>query len=94
MELPTIVKIKKIVSENTNTKTFFIDQEIKSEPGRFFMVWLPGIDEKPFALSYSGKNSAFTIEKKGKFTTEMFKLKPGAKIGIRGPYGNGFKKKK
>lgn len=87
MEIPEIVRIKKIISENPNTKTFFIDKKINCKPGQFFMVWLPGVDEKPFVLSYS---NSFTIEKKGKFTKAMFKLKAGTKIGIRGPYGNGF----
>ena len=87
MEIPEIVKIKKVVSENPNTKTFFIDKKIKCKAGQFFMVWLPRVDEKPFAFSY---DNAFTIEKKGKFTKAMFKVKQGTKIGVRGPYGNGF----
>ncbi len=91
MEIPEIVNIKLIVSENNSVKTFFIDKKIKCNPGQFFMVWFPGVDEKPFALSYS---NGFTIEKKGKFTIAMFKLKVGDKIGIRGPYGNGFSVKK
>ena len=54
------------------------------------MVWLPGIDEKPFALSY---DNAVTVERKGVFTKKMFELKKGDRIGVRGPYGNGFKLK-
>lgn len=91
MELPGIVTIKKIVKENQKVRTFFFDRKIKALPGQFIMVWMPGVDEKPFALSY---NNAVTIECKGIFTKKTCYLKKGDKIGIRGPYGNGFKIKK
>lgn len=91
MDTPEIVKIAGVVQENPTVKTFFIDKEIKAEPGQFLMVWLPGIDEKPFSLSYIGEKSGFTFQARGPFTDELAKLKKGDKIGIRGPYGNGFK---
>ncbi len=91
MDTPEIVKITNIVQENPNVQTFFIDKQIKAEPGQFLMVWLPEIDEKPFSLSYIEDKIAFTFQAKGPFTDELAKLKKGDKIGIRGPYGNGFK---
>jgi dihydroorotate dehydrogenase electron transfer subunit len=55
------------------------------------MVWLPGIDEKPMAVSYWNKKEfAFTSHAIGKFTNMLDKLKKGDKVGIRGPYGNHF----
>jgi dihydroorotate dehydrogenase electron transfer subunit len=93
-ELPEMTRIKKIVSENSYAKTFFMDKIIDAKPGQFVMVWLPGLDEKPFSLSYMGKETGITIEERGKFTNAMFKLKEGDKIGIRGPYGNGFGQRK
>ena len=86
-ELPQIVKIIKITDENSKVRTFFFDRKIKSAPGQFVMVWLPEVDEKPFVLSY---DNAVTVEKKGIFSEKMFNLNAGDKIGIRGPYGNGF----
>jgi len=91
MELPEIVTIKKVIQENNKVKTFFFDKKIKALPSQFVMLWLPGVDEKPFALSY---DDAVTIECKGIFTRKTCYLKKGDKIGIRGPYGNGFKIKK
>ena len=88
MELPEIVTIKRVVSENHKVKTFFFERKIKALPGQFIMVWLAGVDEKPFALSY---DNAVTIECKGVFTRKICSLKKGDKIGVRGPYGNGFK---
>jgi dihydroorotate dehydrogenase electron transfer subunit len=89
-ELPEFVRIKKIVQENPYVKTFFFDKKIDSEPGQFVMVWIPGIDEKPFSLSYVGKETGITVEEKGKFTKTLFRMKENDMIGIRGPYGRGF----
>lgn len=92
-ELPTMVKIKKIFQENPYVKTFFLDKKIQSKPGQFVMVWIPGLDEKPFSLSYVGDKTAITVEEKGKFTKTLFRMKEGDYVGLRGPYGNGFQMK-
>ena len=92
-ELPEAVKITKIVQENPYVKTFFFDKNIQAKPGQFVMVWIPGLDEKPFSLSYVGKETGITVEEKGEFTKTLFQMKRGDKIGIRGPYGNGFELK-
>ena len=89
-ELPKIARIKRIVKENDAMKTFFLDGKMDYEPGQFVMLWIPGVDEKPFSLSYDNP-IGITIEKRGKFTEKLFNMKVGDKIGIRGPYGNGFK---
>ncbi len=83
-----IVKIKKIIDETPNIKTFVINEKIDFKPGQFAMLWLPGVDEKPFSFMDKDK---FTIARVGDFTNKMFKLKEGDKIGIRGPYGSYFK---
>src|SRR3989338_4117277 len=90
MDLPEITTIKKVIKENYKVKTFCLDKKIEAKPGQFVMAWLPGVDEKPFTLSGIGKEIAITVEEKGRFTKELFKLKAGDKIGIRGPYGNGY----
>ena len=89
-DMPVMAKITKIVDETPTAKTFFIDHAIEAEPGQFVMVWIPGIDEKPFAISYLGKNPGLTAVLRGAYTQEMFKLKIGDRIGARGPYGKGF----
>ncbi len=89
-EKPHIAKITKIVRETPSIKTYYLDYAMEAKPGQFAMVWLPGIDEKPFTLTAVGKECAITAQCKGKFTNAMCKLKEGDKLGIRGPYGNGF----
>ncbi len=93
-ELPTIYRIKEIRRETPSVKTFFLDSGVECRPGQFFMFWLPGKGEKPFVLSYTGNKTGFSVKKVGKFTEKIFSLKKGDKIGLRGPYGNGFELRK
>lgn len=91
MNYPKITNITKIQNENSDVKTLFFKQTAKTVPGQFFMIWIPGVDEIPMSVSYSYKDiNAFTFKKIGEATEALFKLKLGDKIGIRGPYGNGF----
>ncbi len=93
MEQPAMARIKKVVQETPSIKTFYLDHAIRAKPGQFAMAWLPGVDEKPFTLTASCKQSAITVQAKGKFTEKLFGLKEGDSVGIRGPYGNGFETK-
>ena len=55
------------------------------------MIWIPNVDEIPLSISQiTNKTKAITFKKIGTATTALYNLKPGDKIGIRGPYGNGF----
>ena len=93
-DIPKMLEITDVVQEGRNQKSFFFWHSIDCKPGQFVMVWLPGIDEKPMAVSYRNKKEfAFTSQAIGKFTNALDKLKKGDKIGIRGPYGNYFSTK-
>ena len=83
-------KIKKIIQETPSIKTFVLDLDLQAKPGQFVMAWIPGTDEKPFTLTAIGKETAITVQEKGKFTQALFALKEGTQIGIRGPYGKPF----
>jgi len=91
IEQPTSVPIIDIIQENENVRTFYFDMKLKSKPGRFIIMWLPRIDEKPFsiALDENGK-LGLSIANVGRFTSALFKLKKGAFVGIRGPYGSWY----
>lgn len=91
MEQPTIYKIEKIVDEARDFKTFIFKGNLYAKPGQFIMVWLPGIDEKPFSISFQDDSRfGITVYELGNFTKRLFKLNTGDKIGIRGPYGSSF----
>ena len=51
-EQPVMMKIDKVIEECNGTKSFMFRHKLDYTPGQFIMVWLPGIDEKPFAISY------------------------------------------
>ena len=89
--LHNIIEIKKIIDEAKDFKSFFFDYKLYLKPGQFIMLWIPGIDEKPFTVSYHDKEQfGITVQKKGRFTEKLFGLKHGSKLGFRGPYGNGY----
>ncbi len=63
-----------------------------ARPGQFVMVWIPGEDELPMSLSYvrEGEPKGVTIKAMGETTRRLLSMRPGAPIGIRGPYGVPF----
>jgi len=90
-ELMRIAAIKEVIKETNNIVTLRLNSEINSLPGQFVMVWVPNYDEKPFTLSYIGKDAGITVLKKGETTSKLHTMKEGELLGIRGPFGRGFK---
>jgi len=92
MNYPLVTKIIETKSENNRIKTIKFEHNKKITPGQFYMIWIPGIDEIPMSVSYIDKNiKGITFKKIGEATNALFNLKKGDKIGVRGPYGKGFK---
>ncbi len=90
-ELPRIFEVSCVRAEGKGQQSIFLKGDLCCTPGQFVMVWLPGVDEKPMAISYAGNNEfAFAYHTIGTFTEACDKLKAGDNIGIRGPYGNSF----
>ena len=55
------------------------------------MLWLPGVDLKPFSVAWQSKKQfGLAVIKVGPYTTELFKIKTGERLGFNGPYGNGY----
>lgn len=93
----TPYKIKQIKDEAKDVRTFLLDvreNPISAAPGQFFMIWIPGVSENPFSISYLWTDGVgITAKKVGKenaFTSKLFELNPGDKLWIRGPYGTHF----
>ncbi|HDQ16104.1 MAG TPA: dihydroorotate dehydrogenase electron transfer subunit [Bacteroidetes bacterium] len=92
MNYPKITKIIDSQIESHDVKTVLFKHSSKINPGQFYMIWIPRIDEIPMSVSYIDKDiKGITFRKIGDATNALFNLKKGDKIGIRGPYGNGFK---
>jgi len=92
---PMICKITSIVDEAIDRKTITVRAPIiarKANPGQFIMVWVIGVDEIPMGISHIGDEEiSFTVHRVGEATAALHKRKIGDVIGVRGPYGNGFK---
>ncbi len=89
-ELPSAARVVDVVVENRCTRTFTLDVRLPgARPGQFVMVWLPGMDEKPFSLM-SAEPVRLTVAAVGPFTRAMHALRPGDRVWLRGPFGNGF----
>ncbi|HZD42799.1 MAG TPA: dihydroorotate dehydrogenase electron transfer subunit, partial [Methanomicrobiales archaeon] len=82
-----VVTIRRIIRETPSIRTFFFHESFCFEPGQFVMVWVPGVDEIPMALS---SEISISVQKVGDATEALFNLSEGDRMGIRGPLGNGF----
>jgi dihydroorotate dehydrogenase electron transfer subunit len=83
------MRIVEKVQENPKTVSFVFDAALTAEPGQFAMLWLPGVDEKPFSIAGTDP-LMFTISRVGPFSEALLALLPGDMIWVRGPFGRGF----
>lgn len=94
-QTPVMLRVAKKKVENKNFATLFFNHDLLFKPGQFIMLWIPGVDEKPYTISFHSKTRfGITIEAKGIFSQKAIELNRGDLIGIRGPFGNGFEIKK
>lgn len=93
MHLP--LKVIKIRQENPTFRTYIFKHELRSKPGQFVMVWLPGVDEVPMSVAWEENGETWIgISKSGDCTSAIFKkIKEGDRLGIRGPFGKSFELK-
>lgn len=90
MMLPRVVTIREILVENPYTKTFLLNDALPTAlPGQFLMLWIPGLDEKPFAV-VARDPLTVTVAAVGPFTRALHEFRPGDRVGWRGPFGRGF----
>lgn len=93
-EKAEIVNIRELTDKE---KLYEIELEnrdsLNHQPGQFIELYLPGYGEAPFSISSSPtKEGPFQlcIRAVGRVTEGLHKAEEGDKVGIRGPYGNGF----
>jgi len=92
---PVSGEIVDIIDESPTIKTFVVvpKEPIKFETGQFVELTLPGEGEAPFTPSSSPAETEkmeITIMKAGQVTGLLHQCKKGQKVGIRGPFGNGY----
>ena len=97
--IPESATIEEIKDEIRDVKTFYmsldnkeIDNNFKIKSGQFIMCTVFGAGEFAVSLPPSPENDRFhlTVRKVGSVTNALHDLNVGDKVGIRGPFGNGF----
>lgn len=94
--VPGIVEVIKIVDETPDVKNFYVKAEngvpFNVMPGQLAMVSLLPVGEGMFSVSWQEENEhlQFAIKRVGLMTDELHRIEVGQKLGVRGPYGNGF----
>lgn len=95
--LPRLAELIRVERLTESEKLFELrlkdGSELGHKPGQFVMVSAFGVGEAPFSVSSSPtKKGSFElcIRAVGNVTKTLHRLEPGAVVGIRGPFGNGF----
>ncbi|MGB9915367.1 MAG: 4Fe-4S dicluster domain-containing protein [Candidatus Bathyarchaeales archaeon] len=93
-KLATIVKKVPMTAKETLFEIKLDDgTDLNHKPGQFVEVSVFGVGEAPISISSSPtKKGTFElcVRKVGSVTTRLHALNVGDKVGIRGPFGNGF----
>ncbi len=90
-DLPRLARVCERIEENEEDVTLRLEAPVSFTPGQFLMVWMPGVNEKPYSIAGGdGKSLLLTVRPRGPFSEQLAKLGVGAPVWIRGPYGKGF----
>jgi dihydroorotate dehydrogenase electron transfer subunit len=87
--LPRPMKLASTARLTAGVQLLTLDGGLSSQPGQFVMVWLPGIDEKPFSL-VDDDPVTLAVAKVGPFSGRLHELGAGDRLWMRGPFGRGF----
>jgi dihydroorotate dehydrogenase (NAD+) catalytic subunit len=105
----TVSPVEEVVSgEGGAVKTLFfrLNDREPPEPGQFFMLWLPGVDQKPYSVSWrdgalndgalragtgeGGRIIGFSLKARGLFSRALMAAELGSPVGLLGPLGSSF----
>lgn len=95
--VPGIVEVFAIKEETPDVKSFFVRKPegglpFNVMPGQLAMVSLIPVGEGMYSVSWQEEQDylQFAIKKVGLMTEQLHRIEVGQKLGVRGPYGNGF----
>ena len=90
-DLPKTVRVVDRTVHNEDNVTLLLDVDMEFSPGQFLMIWLPGINEKPFSIAgQDDRGVLITVRRRGEFSGRLIDLTAGDSVGVRGPYGRAF----
>ena len=94
--IPRSATIKRMENMTEYETLFELEKDdntpLGHQPGQFVELSIFGIGEAPISISSAPGGTSFEIvvRKVGDVTTKLHSMKPGDKVGIRGPFGHGF----
>lgn len=96
--VPTVVEVIDIIDRTPDVKSFFVKNvdgnglPFQVAPGQCGMVSHLPIGEAMISCTWQEEQEylEFAIKRVGLLTDELHQIEIGQKIGVRGPYGNGF----
>lgn len=68
-------------------------RRFRHRPGQFVMLSVPGTGEAPISISSTPTRPEvleLCIRRVGRLTDALYRLRANDRVGVRGPYGNGF----
>jgi NAD(P)H-flavin reductase len=95
---PELAQLVDVQEMTATEKLFHIDlpggEDLGHDPGQFVMLSVLGVGEAPISItsspSRSNGNFELCVREVGDVTGALHAMQPGDKVGIRGPFGNGF----
>jgi len=95
---PEIATIKRVERLGEKEQVFEISldggRDLGHKPGQFVELTILGVGEAPISISSSPSRSngsfELAVREVGSVTAALHRMKPGDKVGIRGPFGTSF----
>ncbi len=97
--VPAIAVIDEVREEIEDVRTFYfsfedpaVGRSFRVKSGQFIMCTVFGAGEFAVSLPFSpeGDRPHISVRRVGQVTRALHELRAGDKIGVRGPFGNGF----
>lgn len=93
---PAIAPVESVERELADTVTLAMelpDGSATPMPGQFAMLWVPGVGEIPISYSGIGPGARVehTVRAVGATSAALAALEPGSPVGVRGPFGRGWR---
>jgi len=89
----TLIRVEKLTEWEILFEVAMDDAKpLGHDPGQFVELSIAGYGEAPISISSAPGGTTFelAVRRIGDVTSRLHALKPGEKVGIRGPFGKGF----
>ncbi len=97
---PTLATIVGIKEESSNTRTYSLQiddpdlrRRYRFRPGQFNMIYAFGVGEAAISISSDPADTdqlSHTVRQVGSVTRALARMQVGDRLGVRGPFGNGW----